>query len=363
MIVVASIVLVISMGWRFNGYLNQAAAGTLTQDVLFLILAYRLPEFLELILPISFFLALMLAYGRLHVDSEMIVLASCGMGPGKLMWITLLLSLVVMLINGIVSLWLKPAGEAMLEALFAEQRNLTEFDTLGSGRFQSIRSGQRVTYVESLSDQGRLSQIFINEIKGARTSGIQTAMTLEASSGNTVVDANGNRFLVLKNGTRYTGKPGGGDFQVIEYTEYGQLLQKEKSPDRRQKRKAIATADLLDSGTVENWSELQWRISVILMVPLLAIMAIPFSRVNPRQGRFTRLVPGIILCFLYIIGLSTARSAIEKGHIPVGIGLWWIHGMFLLVILCLYKMEQIFSHLGFSRKRRLALQASENIKT
>ncbi|MEX1237192.1 MAG: LptF/LptG family permease, partial [Pseudomonadales bacterium] len=71
MLAVAGVVLVISMGWRFSGYLSEAASGLITRDVLFLVMAYRLPGFLELIIPISFFLAIMLAYGRLYADSEM----------------------------------------------------------------------------------------------------------------------------------------------------------------------------------------------------------------------------------------------------------------------------------------------------
>ena len=78
MCMVAAIVLVISVGWRFSGYLNEAAAGLMSKEVLFVLMAYRLPGFLELIIPVSFFLAIMLTYGRLYVDHEMIVLQACG---------------------------------------------------------------------------------------------------------------------------------------------------------------------------------------------------------------------------------------------------------------------------------------------
>jgi lipopolysaccharide export system permease protein len=144
MLAVAGVVLVISMGWRFSGYLNEAAAGGLTKDVLILMMLYRLPGFLELILPISFFLSIMLTYGRLYVDSEMVVLESTGMSPLKLINITLTFSMVVMALTGAIALFLKPVGEARFETLFSDQRNMTEFDTLAPGRFQS-RSGKRVT--------------------------------------------------------------------------------------------------------------------------------------------------------------------------------------------------------------------------
>lgn len=339
MFAVAGIVLVISMGWRFSGYLRDAARGLLTQDILFLIMAYRLPGFLELIIPISFFLAIMLAYGRFYVDSEMVVLQSCGVSPAKLMGITLTLAAFVMLLTAVISLWLKPAGEAEVERLFANQQSLTEFDTLAPGRFQNLRSGERVTYTESLSDEGVLQNVFINEYKDGNVYGAKDVITVAAETGTAQVDANGNRFLVLHDGTRFNGKPGNLNYRVIEYEEYGQLIEKEadKTPYRR--RSAIPTSELLELKNPQQISELQWRISIILLIPVIAVMAIPLSRVNPRQGRFTRLVPGMLLSFIYVISLSAARAAVEKQQLSTDVGLWWVHGIFVAIAFLLFHLH------------------------
>ncbi len=337
MLAVAGIVLAISMGWRFSGYLDQAANGTITKDIVFLIMAYRLPGFLELIIPISFFLAIMMAYGRFYADSEMIILEACGVGPGRLIVITLFLSLIVMILTGAVSLWLKPTGESRVDTLFANQRNLTEFDLLAPGRFQTLRSGRRVTYAESLESKGSLEKVFINEYRSDELLGAKEVVTVKAESGATVVDANGSRLLVLKDGSRYSGKPGTRNFQIIQYEEFGQFIEKEQAELRRRRRTAISTMDLVEDRSLRNLSELHWRVSVVLMIPIIAVMAIPLSRVNPRQGKFTRLVPGMILCFLYVVSLSAARSALEKDQIPIEFGLWWIHGIYLTIVLCLYK--------------------------
>ena len=103
MLTVIGVVLVISMGWRFSGYLREAAGGDITQDVLFLIMLYKLPTFLELIIPLSFFLGIMIAYGRLYVDSEMVVLEACGMSPARLVWITMVLAFVILVITACIS--------------------------------------------------------------------------------------------------------------------------------------------------------------------------------------------------------------------------------------------------------------------
>lgn len=48
---VSAVLLVIIMSGRFIKYLAQAAQGVLDPSVLFLIMGYRLPGFLQLILP------------------------------------------------------------------------------------------------------------------------------------------------------------------------------------------------------------------------------------------------------------------------------------------------------------------------
>ena len=48
-------------------------------------MAYRIPGFIELILPLGLFLGILLAYGRLYLDSEITVLNACGISEKKLL--------------------------------------------------------------------------------------------------------------------------------------------------------------------------------------------------------------------------------------------------------------------------------------
>lgn len=344
MLAVTALILVISMGWRFSGYLDQAASGVLTSDILLLVMMYRLPGFLEVILPISFFLAVMLTYGRLYVDSEMVVLESCGISPARLGVMTLVNAMIVAVLAAVVILWLKPYGEARVENLFASQKNLTEFDTLAPGRFQALRSGGRVTYTENLTSQGQLEGVFMNESAALSESGKTT--TVLAQGGETVLDAQGNRFLVLKNGRRYSGRVGESDYQVIEYEEYGQRIQRQEESAPSVRRGAVPTLELLSETDPELVSELQWRVSMILMIPIVGLLAMPLAKVNPRQGRFTRLVPGMLLCFLYVVSLSAARSAVEKQQLPAGLGLWWVHVVFVGITAALFRIDGLSALLG-----------------
>src|SRR5690606_9754309 len=136
------------MSGRFIKYLAQAAQGLLDPGVLLMIMAFRIPGFLELILPLGLFLGILLAYGRLYLDSEMTVLAATGMSQQRLTLYTLFPAALVALLVAWLSLGLAPKGVAEVARIFNAQDSMTEFDTLVPGRFQSMKNGSRVTYTE-----------------------------------------------------------------------------------------------------------------------------------------------------------------------------------------------------------------------
>ena len=146
---------------------------------------------------------------------------------------------------------------------------------------------------------------------------------------------------MLRDGYRYVGTPGQPGYQVISYEEYGQLVSEGEPIELERRRTAIPTLELVGSTDPKEISELQWRISMVLIIPVIAAMAIPLARVNPRQGRYSRLVPGMILCFVYVLLLSGTRSGMERGSMSVEAGLWWIHILFVVVTLGAYQIDRL----------------------
>lgn len=107
---VSAVLLVIIMSGRFIKYLAQAAQGMLDPGVLFLIMGYRLPGFLQLILPLGLFLGILLAYGRLYLESEMTVLSATGMSQQRLLAMTMAPAALIALLVAWLSLSLAPQG-------------------------------------------------------------------------------------------------------------------------------------------------------------------------------------------------------------------------------------------------------------
>jgi len=356
---VSAALLVIIMSGRFIKYLAQAAQGALDPSVLLLIMGFRIPGFLQLILPLGLFLGILLAYGRLYLDSEMLVLSATGMSQQRLLAYSLMPAALVALLTGWLSLSLAPQGAVKVTQILNEQATLTEFDTLVPGRFQSMKGGSRVTYSETLSNQRKaLGGVFISDratprgSSGAKSSDISV---LFAESGHQEIQPDGSRYLILQNGYRYDGTPGQADYRILQYDSYGVLLPKpEPVSNVGLREEALPTATLWGSTQPKHQAELQWRLSIPLLVFVVTFLAVPLSRVNPRQGRFIKILPAVLLYMAYLALLIFMRSALYKGRLPAGLGLWWVHALFFTLGLLLLYQERLSLSLAKRRTARVS---------
>ncbi|MBT9299663.1 LPS export ABC transporter permease LptF [Pseudomonas sp. TAE6080] len=339
---VSAVLLVIIMSGRFVKYLAQAASGALDPGSLFLIMGFRLPGFLQLILPLGLFLGILLAYGRLYLESEMTVLSATGMSQQRLLAMTMVPATGVALVVAWLSLSLAPQGAMQFQLVLNKQDAMTEFDTLEPGRFQALNDGTRVTYTERMTDdRANLGGVFISEKRLGQDKKDRGISVLVADSGRQEVRPDGSRYLILENGYRYDGSPGQADYRAIKYDTYGVMLARPDVSNEVTDRDAIPTLDLIGNNQLRAIAELQWRISLPLLVFIVTLMAVPLSRVNPRQGRFLKLLPAILLYMAYLTILISARGSLEKGKLSPTLGLWWVHGIFLVIGLGLLYWEPI----------------------
>ncbi|MFY9179185.1 MAG: LPS export ABC transporter permease LptF, partial [Venatoribacter sp.] len=234
---------------------------------------------------------------------------------------------------GLCSLWMAPAGAAWIEELYEEESKVTEFEMLIPGRFQAMSSGNRVTYAESLSDDKKqMNRVFI-------------------ADGNTLVVAErgtqfvrpetGSRFLELYEGRRYDLVPGSAEMKVLDFDHYAVRLAEQDAERRRLKKDAVPTLDLINSNNNEYLAQLHWRISLVVLVPVITLIAFPLSKVNPRQGRFAKLFPALILLILYVAGLAGLTSVVEKGKVSPWLSLWMVHLLFFVLGLFLIALPHI----------------------
>ena len=120
------VLMTVIMAGRFVKYLADAAAGKFESSVLLAIILYRVPGFIELILPLGFMLAILMAFGRLYAEQEMTILFSSGISQRKILFYTFIPALLVAIMVGLCSLWLSPLGLKQAAKIIEQQKQRSD---------------------------------------------------------------------------------------------------------------------------------------------------------------------------------------------------------------------------------------------
>ncbi|MYA67952.1 MAG: LPS export ABC transporter permease LptF [Gammaproteobacteria bacterium] len=347
--VVALILLAVAVISRFMQYLGEAASGQKAADALFLIMLYRLPEFLLVILPLALLLGIVLSYGRMYAENEMVSLMGAGIGQTRLTRITLGIAAVAMALMGVLSLGAAPWGMRHAEAIVQGQEELTEIDLIVAGQFRSFSDGGRVTWTERTSnaDNGgrELRNVFVAVSGEGAESGAAPMIVFAESARPMIDEATGARFMRMENVAQYDGVPGSAEFSVGRFDAQSILLPQPAEFEETLEQSTIATLDLIGSADPVHAGELHWRLSLIMLAPVLGVLAVPMSRVQPRQGRYIKLVPAAFLYVVYFALLEFCRDAVRDGGSPYAF--WLVHAVFLALGLAAIRQGRMSRRLSW----------------
>ena len=83
------VLFLIFVSQKFIRILAEAINGVIPTDLVLTLLYLNIPTLATLMLPISFFLSVLFAHGRLHSESEMVAMTSCGYSPNSVLKATL----------------------------------------------------------------------------------------------------------------------------------------------------------------------------------------------------------------------------------------------------------------------------------
>lgn len=334
---VLGVLLLISLCNKLAQYLAKVATGELPLGFVLEIVGLYIPELISLVLPLSLFMAILLVYSRLQVNSEMMILLTSGIGWSTLVRITLFLATVIMFLVGVLTLWVVPILETYRDRLVSEGEANGVMQAMIPGRFQTMTGGKIVFYLENASaNDKQLQGIFIAERPMALPDQMHNWTFITAQSAHLKTEKNGKTadyFLVLKHGYRYEGKPGRADFSVLKFDEYGREVEHKPAPVSADLVKYKTTQSLMTSQNLKDKGELQWRISIALSVFVLALLAIPLSYVKPRQSRFSKFLPAILIFIIYYNFFTVSKRWVSIGWIPAWLGVWWVHALMILLAL------------------------------
>ena len=213
------------------------------------------------------------------------------------------------------------------------------------GIFRESKHDERVYFVENVdAGQNRVGNIFAQSIQHGKVG------TMVAKQGLQETAPNGDRFLVLLNGTRYEGIPGQPDFKIVEFERYAMRIEAAEAKQETVSVQSLSTLYLIQNPTSWNLSELEWRLGLPISAMILALLAIPLSFVNPRAGRSLNLVMALIIYMVYNNMISVTNTWVAQEKMGAVMGLAGIHAlMFTLMVLLFYRRMWIFSLRRFMR--------------
>ena len=399
---VLGFLVVMMLGGRLIRYFGIAAEGNLDIGLLFTIIGYNLPYFLELILPLAFFIALMLVFGRLYVDQEMAVINASGVSRGRLGRLMTPLILALFVGEAALSIVGKPWGVRSSESVWQQQALTSAFDLIRPNQF--ISSGNYHLYVGSLSDDKKQLQDVIliqsqPEKKGSATKNslntvdaktaeqlnipeLPTALANKSNiSKDTITLAkraqqvdtgnSGVTQLDLFQGRRYEVGAGSLKYNQVGFDRYRITLtesSKEVITENNIETQAIGPLWQAATGNAQVGSnnamraaqgELGYRLALPWLMIIAPMLAVPLAQVRPRQGRWLRLFPSILLFVSCALGIISLKNAVGKGSVSVWAYAWLILG-FMALALYMNWGSRVQHRLRFRKPEHELLTVADN---
>lgn len=346
---VSMVLLLILLSNQVARVLGDAAKDKIAKDAVFSVIGLTALQYLTIIIPFGLFLAVMLSLARLYSDSELPAMLACRVGPAGILrplaWLALPLSVFVAWL----SLSVAPDSLRRIELIGAQTQRQMDLGALEAGRFVTGGENGAVIFAEQVDEEGVLRNVFLQ-----RRSEDTIEIVLAQRGRQRLGDDADTRFIVLTEGRRYLGIPGQTDFQIIEFREYGvpYLLPVAELPELDPE--AMRSAALLGDSDPFAVAELQWRFSIPLATLVLALLAVPLSRTQPRAGRYGKLAVGILVFIIYFNLLGAAKVWVERGDIPPQLGIWSVHLIMFSVALLLFGAQNGW----FNRLRQTRVSAT-----
>ena len=322
--------------------LSRAADNQYPRGVVLELVGLGAVHNLAILVPIGLLLGLVLAFGRLYHDSEMTAALACGVGMNRIYIPVVVLGVLVTALLAWLSLDVSPSAMARVLSLRNAAVRAGQFAAVAPGRFRTFGGGSTVVYAQEAGEDGTLGNVFVER---ERDGVVRVALARRARYA-TAPDEQ-SLTITLYDGERMEGVPGSPQFRMMRFAEHTIPVQIPKLDSGVADLDAAPTSTLWGRTEPDRRAQLQWRLALPVMGLVLTVLAVPLSRLRPRQGRLSRLWLAVLLYIVYYNLVWTGRVAIEHGTLPAALGLWWTHAVVVLAALLLFAAPDWLARLRY----------------
>ncbi|MBI3456024.1 MAG: LPS export ABC transporter permease LptF [Candidatus Rokubacteria bacterium] len=297
-----------------------------------LLLAYLLPAFLVLTIPIGFLLAILVAFGRFSADMEIVALKASGVSSLRLLRPVLAFGVATALVTGVLMMEAVPRANYAFKSLI--------FDILRTQASVGLKErvfndtfGHFVIYVEEMApDQVALRNVFVADERNPDELRVVTAR-----EGHLLSDEVNRRItLRLLNGTVHETVPR--TFQKyrqvmfrlydLTLTLENPLVRAGEAPkgDREMTLAELRenAAQAVQAGGTSNpyWVEIHKKYAIPTACLVFAVVGVPLGIRAHRGGRWAAFVILLPIVLFYYVFLTVGEQLGDAGRIPPWLAMW-----------------------------------------
>jgi len=273
-----------------------------------------------------------------------VVVHGLGIGQRDLAKMLLPSALVLALAAGALSTLLTPWAITQSSMLMAEQAAQAKLGVFSAGRFKENSARNGIVFVESKSDSGAITGVFSVSRQVEQPLENENILQLPSSSLSVLNNRYGQlKIQTAKSGRQWENEETGVNYLVLENGQFSEFNETEnrwqvtdfnstytrivqdESINITNSAKSSSTYALFAGLGNKEWAEIHWRLAAPISIPLICLLAVPLSRTQPRKGKFSRLLPSVLIYLIYVLLMMYSRKMIDNGRIPGELGFWWIH--------------------------------------
>ncbi|NCV45784.1 MAG: LptF/LptG family permease [Proteobacteria bacterium] len=328
------------VGSRIVGYFEQAAEGNIDPGIILSVITLRFPDFITLLIPLSFFLGLLITIGRLNSEGEIHGYFSAGLSKFNLIKFLLPQAFIYFFITLVLSLYIAPYTKNLSKDLLVIDSFEEQIDAIQSDEIVSLDDGGFL-YVQT-ADEGLIKGVKLFQVDEDNSFIVISDELLTTEKDKTIE-------LNLKNGSFYGGLFSESSKIISNFNNFNFEIDKNMSQSND-----LSLTKLFDYSSASDQATFQWNISIPITILILLLYGIYISSSKPREGKFSFMLPGMLIYVSYLSLLILGREFISDNPGSI-FNLWFIHGLFIL-FLFLYAYREKIIFVSFAN---LAIQ--ENI--
>jgi len=336
LLVVLAVLVTIFAAYSTSHYLADAMDGLVSVTTTMKLVLLRVVISLEVLVPTSLYVSIVVGLGRLHKNGEMLALAAAGVGPGRILKVVLFLSLPFVLLAAVLSLFIRPLSYEQTFWLKARAEADLDLTRLKPGKFYELSEGDRFLFIEEV-DHSRKKALGVFLLNDHEEDGGLLELMVAQEAFHYLDPASGQRSILFVDGF-YCEFPRVGTWsgKMIRSPRYTLSLWPKQITPAEHKVKAVSTLQLARSGQLSDIAELQWRLSAPISTLLLAILAVPLSRSRPREGHYGAASLAAVVYAIFFRLSTMGKLLVEQGLVPPMPGMWWVHGLLGTLAVVLY---------------------------